>query len=398
MTAPVRVVAVDVTGPLPAIDTEGRYRRARIFAFAGVAPVGELSVELPAAGLPGQRVGELLAEAGLVQPAVATPVRSETGGLAAPLISVVVATNLARAVELRRCLDALRRQDHPRVELIVVVNRRGIPPGVELDIPPGARLLMQERGGVSVARNRGWEQAVGEIVAFTDDDAVPEPWWLRAVAERFAAEPDADCVAGLVLPAELETAAQVWFEESGNAFHQRYRPASFAGGPYAVTDRLADDPAARQSIYAMGPFGTGCNLALRRDALASLGGFDAALGPGTPSRAGEDLHLLLRLLSDGRRLAFEPSAVVWHRHRRDEGQLRRQVAGFGRGFTAMLTAAVLRNPGHLRGLALHARSRQRPSAPVGIGPAWLGRTRRRGELLGPAAYLAGRLRLLGWRR
>jgi hypothetical protein len=205
-----------------------------------------------------------------------------------------------------------------------------------------------------------------------------------------------------VLPGELETDAQLWFEESGNAFHQRYRPASFAGGPYVVRDRLADEPDEAQPVYAMGPFGTGCNMAFRREVLAGLGGFDTALGPGTPSLAGEDLLLFLRLLTSGGRLAYEPSAVVWHSHRSQEADLRRQITGYGRGFTAMLTAAMLRDPRHAGGLARMVLRRRvaRPSVPSDgtAAPAWLARARRQGELVGPMAYVVSRLRLHRWWR
>ena len=410
MSAPVRVVALDLGEALPDLDTGGgRYRYGRVFAFAGDVPVGEVRLELPATAA---QVAQALRAAGLDPPAVLDPpadlhppvaaVREDQAEL--PLVSVVVATDLARPKALDRCLAALVRQDHPRYEVVVVANgpraRRAEPP----TLPPMVRLVGQPRPGVSAARNRGVAESAGEIVAFTDDDAAPAPGWLRAIAGRFAAEPDAAAVTGLVLPGELETPAQVWFEDSGNAFRQRYRPASFAGGPHVVRDRLADDPSAPHAIYAMGPFGTGCNLAVRRGVLQRLGGFDRALGPGTPTRAGEDLLLLLRLLAGGGRLAYEPSAVVWHWHRDQARQLRQQVSGFGRGFTAMLTAAVLDDPRHLPALIRTRRLRANAETAVSrtvtaldAPPAWLTRARRAGELTGPIAYLAARLRMLWWR-
>lgn len=401
MTAPVRVVAVDVTATVPAIGSAGgRYAGARIFAFAGPCPIGETRVDLPAAGLSSSQVAELIARAGL---AADVPPPRCAGPAAGPLISVVVATDLGRPQALERCLAALEHQDHPRREVILVVNRAGGDGSSRLALPPGVRVAVEPRPGASAARNRGLAVATGEVVAFTDDDAVPGPSWLSSIAARFADEPDAGAVTGLVLPGELETPAQVWFEESGNAFAQRYRRASFAGGPFTVGDRLAG-AAAQQPIYAMGPFGTGCNMAFRREVLTRLGGFDPALGPGTPARAGEDLLLLLRLLAEGGRLAYEPSAVVWHSHRAGAEELRRQVAGYGRGFTAMLTAAVLQDPRHLRGMAqmvarmvAHRRAGTAPAGNSGA-PAWLARSRRWGEVLGPGAYVAARLRLLRWRR
>jgi len=62
----------------------------------------------------------------------------------------------------------------------------------------------------------------------------------------------------------------------------------------------------RGSLYALGPFGAGCNLAARAAALRDLGGFEEALGSGTPTHAGEDLLLLLRLVSAAGRWESSP--------------------------------------------------------------------------------------------
>ena len=327
------------------------------------------------------------------------------GGVPDPLVSVVIATSAARPEMLRRCLLALRAQDYPHFEVIVVVNpvdeRSADPgrPGIGGEpADPRVRVLRRRRPGASAARNHGLAHAAGEIVAFTDDDTEPGRGWLRAIVARFAAEPDADCVSGLVLPGELETPAQVWFETSGHAFTQRFRRASYAGGPYAVTDRFAEAPARPHPIYAMGPFGTGSNLALRARVARALGGFSEALGPGTPARAGEDLLLLLRLLAGGGRVAFEPAAFVRHWHRRDRADLHRQVRGYGLGFTAMLTAAIFDDRRHLAGLARFVVAtalgrRHRETHHPGPPARSLAAAGRLGSLIGPVAYLLGRRRI-----
>jgi cellulose synthase/poly-beta-1,6-N-acetylglucosamine synthase-like glycosyltransferase len=264
------------------------------------------------------------------------------------------------------------------------------------------RVMAEPRPGASAARNRGLAAAAGEIVAFTDDDTVVDRGWLRALAGRFVAEPDADCVTGLVLPGELETAAQIWFERSGNAFAPRYQRASYAGGPFTVTNRYADDPYQPASVYRLGEYGTGSNMALRASVLRGLGGFDEALGPGTPAMAGEDILLFLRLLSRGGRLAYEPGAFVRHWHRRDLDELVHQTRSYGIGLTAMLTATVRRDPRHLWGLArtilpginLLLRGEAVRSTPP---PRVLVGAKRVGMLIGPVAYLRGGRRMRAWR-
>jgi len=94
-------------------------------------------------------------------------------------------------------------------------------------------------------------------------------------------------------------------------------------------------------------FGSGNNVAFDTESLRMLGGFDERLGPGTPTRAGEDLALFVATLWSGRRIAYEPSAIVHHTHRRSYAELRTQVHDYGMGLTGMLTSLVVNDPRHL---------------------------------------------------
>lgn len=126
-------------------------------------------------------------------------------------ISVVVPT-YRRPDLLARCLDALSRQDlHPSEYEVIVVDdepsarvRRVVeahacaPRGVE---GPRVRYRARhpDRRGPAAARNLGWRSARGEVIAFTDDDCIPEPGWLRAGLA--AVERGADAVMGrLIVP------------------------------------------------------------------------------------------------------------------------------------------------------------------------------------------------------
>ena len=417
---PVKVVLVDLPSPVtgPGIGAERadgvRYAAARIVAFRDGRPIGELTAPLPAAGLTAAQVSDLLAAvaaAGSDEPGPDEPGSDEPGSDDPgpwPLVSVVVATNLARPDALTRCLAALSELDYPRFEVIVVDNR---PEPGEAGIRPEwtqearVRFVPEPRPGASAARNRGLAEAVGEIVAFTDDDTAADRRWLRAMVTRFRTESDVDCVTGMVLPGELETPAQLWFEASGSAFRPYYRRASFGGTPaslFTVVDRLALDPTRPRPVYRFAGYGTGCNMAVRARVLRELGGFDPALGPGTPAGAGEDLLVFLRLLTAGGRLAYEPAAVVRHWHRRDLAALRRQLRSYGSGFTAMLVAAIRADPRHAWGLTRMLtrsawRRDDRTHPPVGVAlPVRLFWDRRWGDLFGPIAYLAGRRRIRKW--
>lgn len=87
---------------------------------------------------------------------------------------------------LALCLDALRRQTYPEtlVEILIVNNDPQAMLPASLELAPNARLLEEERPGSYAARNRGLEEASGDLIAFTDSDCVPEPDWIaNAVVE-----------------------------------------------------------------------------------------------------------------------------------------------------------------------------------------------------------------------
>jgi cellulose synthase/poly-beta-1,6-N-acetylglucosamine synthase-like glycosyltransferase len=191
--------------------------------------------------------------------------------------------------------------------------------------------------GISSGRNRGVAESTGEIVAFTDDDASVDRMWLRAIGARFAADPTIDALGGLVLPSELETAPQLWFEEYYGGFSDTFEPTVVSLA--SVHDDVLFP-------YAPRRFGAGCNMAFRRSALEEMGGFDVALGVGTPARGGEDLAMFIGLVTSGATLAFEPAAVVRHTHRRTTHAFLRQVLLYGVGLSAMYTSLIVNDRRH----------------------------------------------------
>ncbi|WP_138758783.1 glycosyltransferase [Modestobacter altitudinis] len=389
------------------VEDGSRYGAVLFVVWRAARPVALVTLPMP------QALDSAAREAAAGQVGAAPEVPRPPSGTGLPSVSVVVPTMLERPEGLARCLDTLLHQDDLPLEVLVVDNRpEGSADDVLATIPQltdaKVRLLRQPVPGISAARNRGVDEAAGELIAFTDDDVQVDRGWTRALAERFAREPDLAGVGGLVLPSELETPAQDVFERHSGATAKVLEPETFrlerprAGAwhpaRYRVLVRRAAGVVRSHSLYQLGTF-MGANMAFRAEALRAQGPFDEALGTGTASRGGEDVDMVVRMLGSGLSLGYEPSAVTNHAHRRTDAELARQMSGYGTGFTALLTALVVRDPRHLVGLAHAALTvlrgrlgRREPGVTTlleGLPPE-LGRLRVRGMLGGPSAYLRTR--------
>jgi GT2 family glycosyltransferase len=261
-----------------------------------------------------------------------------------PFASVIVATR-DRPEQIRACLGALLRTTYAHYEIIVVDNAPSSEATADLvstlaEDVPHLHYVREDRAGASRARNRGLDLARGEIAAFVDDDVVIDPDWLTELACAFRSDDKVACVTGLVLPFQIETAAQLWFEQYGGFCK------GFVRREYQL-DTATDD---RLFPLAAGRFGTGANTAFRTSVLRSLGGFDITLGPGTPTLGAEDLDLYVRTLLEGHRLVYEPRALVWHVHRGDYADLQRQIHVWGLSFSAFVTKHLIQRPSLARRL------------------------------------------------
>jgi glycosyltransferase involved in cell wall biosynthesis len=215
-----------------------------------------------------------------------------------PRISVVVCSYNGSRTLTDTC-EGLLEVDYPDFEVIVVDD--GSSDGTaDIARSYGFRIVTTENQGLSAARNTGWQAATGEIVAYLDDDARPDPQWLRYLAYMFVTTGHAavggpnvpPCGAGCVEDAV----------------------AASPGGPIHV---LISDTEAEHI--------PGCNMAIRREVLARIGGFDARFRV-----AGDDVDICWRIIEGGWTIGYSPAALVWH-HRRDtvRGYLRQQ-RGYGR--------------------------------------------------------------------
>jgi GT2 family glycosyltransferase len=308
----------------------------------------------------------------------------------APPITVVVCTRDQPAA-LARCVDSVLATRYPRKRILIVDNAPTSDATRNVARDKGVEYLCEPRPGLSNARNAALREVPDEIIAWLDDDEIADEHWLAEIARGFAEHPEADVVTGVVVPAELETAAQVWFEDFGG--HSKGR--GFTPAVFSPATAKQQSP-----LYPLPPFGAGANMAWRPGVAQRIGGFDRALGAGTPAMGGEDTVAFAKVLRRGGTIVYQPTALTRHVHRKTLAELRRQLYGYGVGLTAGYTSLLLANPlvlAPLLALLPHAlRDLRSPDGPrlatVGADfPADLLAQNRRGLLRGPAAYLKGRL-------
>ncbi|PRY70410.1 glycosyl transferase family 2 [Glaciihabitans tibetensis] len=310
-------------------DSDG-YAHARFLVRSGVVVHGFVDVPVASGWVDvtelTSAIARLSAPPATTRPALDAPL---------PSITVLVCTR-DRADQLRTSLAAILRLDYPRFNVVVVDNASRTSATRDLleaeFSDPRIELVEEPVAGLSRARNTGLLLATGDIVAFTDDDVVVDPHWLRQLAGAYAAEPGIDCVSGLVPSGELRTRVQGYFDDRVT-WSKSIQPRI-----YSIHAPPADLP---MFPFCVGQYGTGANFSLRRSAALELGGFDTAFGVGTRTGGGEDLDMFTRVLLSGRSLAVAPSAIVWHRHRDDITELKKQAKGYGTGLGSWLTKLIL---------------------------------------------------------
>ncbi|MCV2863355.1 glycosyltransferase family 2 protein [Albidovulum sediminicola] len=220
-------------------------------------------------------------------PLVGPPPASVIPASIIPVSIIVVSRH--RPTELSFCLAAIRKQDHPNFELVVVAD-----PATAAGIAvPGAKVVPFDEANISAARNAGLAQAAGEIVAFIDDDAVAEPRWLSRLTAPFE-DPEVAATGGFVIGRN-----GISFQWKASAADRQGRSTPLEVDPAAVTV-LAGSPG-----RAIRTEGTNC--AFRRAILAERGGFDPAYRFYL-----DETDLNMRLAERGLKTAIVPRARVHH--------------------------------------------------------------------------------------
>lgn len=218
-------------------------------------------------------------------------------GPSPPRISVLICT-FNGADTLEETCRAITQLDYPDAE-VIIVDDGSTDQSAEIGHAHGFTVISTENRGLSSARNTALAAATGEIVAYIDDDAMPDPQWLTYLADTFA-RTDFVAVGGPNLPVPGDgVVADAVAVSPGNPIH------------VLLGDREAEHI-------------PGCNSAFRVESLREIGGFDPRF-----RAAGDDVDVCWRLEDQGWRIGYCAAAVVWHHRRRSVRAYLRQQRGYG---------------------------------------------------------------------
>lgn len=207
-------------------------------------------------------------------------------------VSVVVVSR-ERPDALKRCLLGVAQLRYPMFEVVVVADKAGVTAASTLPFSATLKIVSFDQANISQARNLGLSHAAGEIIAFIDDDAVPEPSWLTHLIAPFSRD---------------TVAAAGGFVRARNGISFQYKARSV--DRFGATEEIEvnEDRATvftPKSGRAIKTEGT--NMAVRRDVLVALEGFDPAFAFFL-----DETDLNLRLARNGYATAIVPLAQVHH--------------------------------------------------------------------------------------
>lgn len=170
---------------------------------------------------------------------------------------------------IRACLDSVMRSGAKFKEIIVVDNASGDKTSEVAAAVPGVRVVRESQKGTGHARQRGFAEATGDVVAFIDSDVSLSSGWYETVVSEFMRDPNLVCLSG---PFTYDS-IPFWQQALGKVYWWCAMPFYWIIGYMAV----------------------GGNMALRRSALQKMGGFDTSI-----AFYGDDTNIAKRAKAIGR--------------------------------------------------------------------------------------------------
>jgi GT2 family glycosyltransferase len=231
------------------------------------------------------------------------------------------------------CLDALQQLNGATEVLVIEANPQS--KALEQHIHqhyPSFKYLASPAAGLNNARNLAIQQAQAEIIAFTDERGIVDAAWVKTLSTCFAEHPEVMAVTGLVVPYELETEAQIWYEAGyglGRGCERKWYHLDLAR------------PVAWPMLGTM-QIGSGVNMAYRRQVFERVGCFNSTLAQAESD--GGDWEMFSRLLLAGQTLLYESAAIVRYRSARSVDQLQADLTQEASAFFSYVWVGISRYP------------------------------------------------------
>jgi glycosyltransferase involved in cell wall biosynthesis len=226
-----------------------------------------------------------------------------------PFVSIIIPVKNEESI-LDRCLEAIDCLAYPKDRLeVIVADGLSTDRSREIAEAHGAKVVPNERRTVASGRNRGFERAQGEFIAFTDADCVAGPEWLKTGIGAFQMGAAIAGVGGVTR-----------FPEDATAFQKAVNMLFSLAGIAGFTAHLEEVASTR--LVADIP---GCNAIYRRSALEKVMPIDERL------LTGEDIWMNWLLRQQGFEHVVSRHMVLWHYRRNRPGSFLRQVYRFAIG-------------------------------------------------------------------
>lgn len=258
-----------------------------------------------------------------------------------PATSLVIVSR-ERPYWLQLCLTAVGQLRYPAFEVIVVADAAGRSAVARHPLGGAVKLIPFDEPNISAARNLGIAASAGEIVAFIDDDAVPEPLWLWHLNDAFS-DPDVGAATG-------------YTRGRDGVRYQSRAAMAHADGSTRPFDLSGEDPVVIAGRPGVGVKTEGTNMAFRRDLLIRMGGFDTGFRFYL-----DETDLNLRMGAERVEVAIVPLAEVHHYQaasdRRSAERTPRDLSEIGASLIRFLRRHC--DPAQIEGLIADERASQR---------------------------------------
>ena len=223
------------------------------------------------------------------------------------MISIVIPTKNNGDI-LERCLDSIEGLDYPEDEMeTIIVDGHSTDGTVEIAERYGCRVVYEDRGTISYARDLGVRNAEGEFIAFTDADCVVDRNWLRNLIKHFDDE-EIVSVGGPNITPEDDSK---FVKCAGDVLSFLSKPGARYGLDASEVIEIFHNPT--------------CNVMYRKKVLEEVGGFNHDLV------TCDDEELDYRIRERGYRILYTPDAIVYHYRRPTWKKFMKQAYNYGIG-------------------------------------------------------------------